>query len=583
MKALLWKIYSWIVIFWAGYFAFFMGVVGTKDPRGGIVFGVLFGLLLFGLIYTMFVWMPNKVYRRLFAKSDKLLEVSEYEIEDNTRETNLNSFEDLLKRGNLPDDDRVVPEWMKIKNEQFDDVDFSNNSVEQLAALSSDEFNELVSLLIKDESEGLLLTYVATLEEEELQKFYSYLESVKLDENTAATDARAQFEASMESIDIDKISDLSKARATLELPLGIRYAKVMYQKSMEFKEYIAKGYYNYDAEDEFKVIEGHLVKTLWGEMKYIPDHFEQVLDHFKKFYDENDAEHQKFAQHLAYRFGHLIGALDLLVQLTEEERKSSLSWFMEKFGLGKEPISGLEMYKLDELNFHLTNMFMGICEQNDDAYLSSLISCVECLFEYYPLHDEACHYAMEEMMKSVAMKKVNVENANRFIAFFETLPRFYEKMDYLRISKLKSIINHTLTNEKPQDNGIFDNPEVKNKLILLNYLVDMEDLYYESKDGELAKKKYTLFLAEYVKRFKTFKDESDLRSAELWGHPVTVDKTWDRFDGVIKNKSAGTIGWMPPVTADIFDMSVEIPVVFEKLNGEHLSVGVPLDLVELKR
>ncbi len=40
---------------------------------------------------------------------------------------------------------------------------------------------------------------------------------------------------------------------------------------------------------------------------------------------------------------------------------------------------------------------------------------------------------------------------------------------------------------------------------------------------------------------------------------------------------------MNPVTANIFDVSAEIPVVFEKLNGEYLSVGVPLDLMELKR
>ena len=33
---------------------------------------------------------------------------------------------------------------------------------------------------------------------------------------------------------------------------------------------------------------------------------------------------------------------------------------------------------------------------------------------------------------------------------------------------------------KPLDNVIFDEDDVKNKLILLNYKVDMEDLYYES-------------------------------------------------------------------------------------------------------
>ncbi|MGB3962037.1 MAG: hypothetical protein WBK95_07350, partial [Sulfurimonas sp.] len=79
-----------------------------------------------------------------------------------------------------------------------------------------------------------------------------------------------------------------------------------------------------------------------------------------------------------------------------------------------------------------------------------------------------------------AMKRVNVENANAFIAFFEELPRFYDVLSYQKISELKELINTTLANYKPQDNEIFDNKEVKNKIILLNYFIDMEDLYYES-------------------------------------------------------------------------------------------------------
>ena len=57
----------------------------------------------------------------------------------------IKSFKDLLKRGNLPDDHRIVPNWLKIKNKQFDDVDFSKNSVDEILKLSSDEFNQLIS------------------------------------------------------------------------------------------------------------------------------------------------------------------------------------------------------------------------------------------------------------------------------------------------------------------------------------------------------------------------------------------------------------------------------------------------------
>lgn len=139
------------------------------------------------------------------------------------------------------------------------------------------------------------------------------------------------------------------------------------------------------------------------------------------------------------------------------------------------------------INF-LTTTFGGICDESDDNYLSSLICVVETLFEWYPVNREACDYAMVEMMKSVGVKKVNVDNANAFIAFFEELPRFYEVLSYDKIYELKELINYTLTNSAPHKNEIFEQEGVKNKLVLLNYFIDMEDLYYESgKNTKCAK------------------------------------------------------------------------------------------------
>jgi hypothetical protein len=79
-------------------------------------------------------------------------------------------------------------------------------------------------------------------------------------------------------------------------------------------------------------------------------------------------------------------------------------------------------------------------------------------------------------MKSVALKEMSVDNANRFLEIFEELPKHYNKLSYSKIMELKEIINTVLANEKPQDNKVFDEDGVKSKLILLNYLVDMEDL-----------------------------------------------------------------------------------------------------------
>ena len=170
-----------------------------------------------------------------------------------------------------------------------------------------------------------------------------------------------------------------------------------------------------------------------------------------------------------------------------ENRDSSLNWFTGKMieyelvGSAEISVSQSQTLTTDKklINF-LTLMFVGICDENEDNYLLNLINVVETLFEWYPVNRVACEYAMVEMMKSIALKEVNVENANAFLSFFEELPRFYEVLSFGKIMELKELVNQTMATYKPQDNEIFKSKEVKNKLILLNYFVDMEDLYYES-------------------------------------------------------------------------------------------------------
>lgn len=390
-------------------------------------------------------------------------------------------FTDLFKRGNLPDDTRTVPNWLKIKNAQFSGVDVSKNSVDEIVRLTSDEFNELVS----SSDNGLLFTYLATLSKKELERFYDYNDSVVKLAEGAQMSAREQFENAMAGIDMSQMTNEQRARATLEMPLMISFARHIYHRITDFLEYARADYF--DSENEtFRMYEGHLSKIMWDEMKYIPNHFEQVLDHFQGFYDENDEEHRAFFAHLCQRFGLLIATLNRLVVMTEN-RDSSLNWFTGKMvecelvGSAEISVSQSKTLKTDKklINF-LTLTFTGICDENEDNYLLNLINVVETLFEWYPVNRTACEYAMVEMMKSVALKKVNIENANAFLSFFEELPRFYEVLSFGKIMELKELVNQTLATYKPQDNEIFESKEVKNKLILLNYFVDMEDLYYES-------------------------------------------------------------------------------------------------------
>jgi hypothetical protein len=109
--------------------------------------------------------------------------------------------------------------------------------------------------------------------------------------------------------------------------------------------------------------------------------------------------------------------------------------------------------------------------------MQSIINVTKTYFEWYPANDKACENVMVEMLKSFATKELNVENANAFLEFFEELPKLYKGLSFDKVMELKNLINTALTDSKPQDNKIFEKEGVKNKLILLNYLVDMEDLF----------------------------------------------------------------------------------------------------------
>ena len=381
----------------------------------------------------------NKVYFRTYDYIQK-------RADDIFKKSNINSFEDMLKRGNLPDDDRVVPNWLKIKNKQFSDVDFLNNTVDKIATLDNYEFNKLIS----SADSGLIFTYLSTLNEIELNKFYSYLDDVvKLNLNMDYFDSRVQFENAMKTVDKSEITDEQRARATLELPLMINYAKDSYIKTITFEMFRTYDYYKEYENDVDIRFEVTLSNIIWDKMSEVPEYFEQVLTLFKDFYDENNSEHQKILTHLGSRFGYLVSTLDKLVKLTQNRSDTSLHWFVSvladknlldtKYVISIDETNALESDK-KLINF-LTLTSVGICDENDDKYLSNLIAVVETMFEWYPVNCEACEYAMVEMMKSVAVKKVNIENANSFIDFFGELPRFYNVLDYNRIYELKSLLS----------------------------------------------------------------------------------------------------------------------------------------------
>jgi len=369
-----------------------------------------------------------------------------------------------------------LPNWLKLKNKEFESVDISNNRVDEIIALSSDEFNEFASLL-GDDNIAMLLIYLKTLDAIELAEFFLYLEDVvKLDENVDAPSAKEQFEHILENNLAKDLSDEVKKRATLELPLFINYAKNIHHQALDFKKFIRAKYYPYKEGDATMQFEGHLFKVLYSEeMKYIPDYFNQILSQFRDHYDETDKEHQKIALHLARRFGLLVNSLHV-IQKYQEEPFDELEWFLATFVEEIKKVDGYDVASDDVLLFYMMNTFASIIHEDDQSYIGSMIEVVKELMNYYPYLSESFLYALQELMKSVAVKEMSVDNANRFLEIFEELPKLYEKLSFSKIMQLKEMINVVLANDKPQDNKVFDEDGVKSKMILLNYLVDMEDI-----------------------------------------------------------------------------------------------------------
>jgi hypothetical protein len=373
------------------------------------------------------------------------------------------------------DDNQQLPVWLKIKRGEFDNVDFSNNSVNEIIALSSDEFNEFVSLLGNDNI-NMLLIYLKTLDDIELAEFFLYLEDVKLDENIEAPSAKEQFAHMLDTVNAEDLDDEVKARVSLEIPLFVNYAKNIHHQVLDFKEFIRAKYYPYKEGDAIIQFEGHFFKTLYSEpMKFIPDYFNQILTQFRDYFDEKNDEHQKVALHLARRFGLLINSLHV-IQKYQDEPYDGLQWFLSTFVETIKEVDGYAILSDDILLFYMMNTFASIIQEDDTSYISSMIEVVRELMKFYPYLSESFLYALQELMKSVAVKEISVDNANRFLEIFEELPKLYDKLSYFKIMELKETINIILANDKPHKNKIFDEEGVKSKLILLNYLVDMEDI-----------------------------------------------------------------------------------------------------------
>jgi len=399
----------------------------------------------------------DKVYFRTYDYIQK-------RADDIFKKLNINNFEDLLKRGNLPDDDRVASNWLKIKNKQFDDVDVSKNNIEDILSLNDSEFKEF---LFETSNQRVVFLFLSTLCSDDLQKFYTYIEKFK-------AGASQDFK---ENVKIFKNQDIKHhllADATLRTKLYLLEAKRTFILNV--------GTYNemqdalYDSNSKAIMDFEHSFDTIiYGEIKKVRTSFKDNLVKLKTMYKNKEVD-DMFCKHIVYRFGYLMMALNNLVINIEDDE---FEWFLYPFFDKDSQINSEDTF-INQIIYHLTMLFQALSKNDLQEFLSSYIKIIKIQITLYPLYKQSTLINLEDMLKFIGSEEVNIENANTFLELFESIPKIYENTSYENIIDLKDVINKSISTYKPLDNKVFDEDGVKNKLILLSYLVDMEDLYYES-------------------------------------------------------------------------------------------------------
>ncbi len=81
-------------------------------------------------------------------------------------------------------------------------------------------------------------------------------------------------------------------------------------------------------------------------------------------------------------------------------------------------------------------------------------------------------------------------------------------------------------------------------------------------------------LEDYIKLFPTLKSQYDLEKIGLWNAKVGVMKIPSQYEEILEDSSIGTIMWNQYCSADVYDMSIELPVDFIKKDGSTVSLGI---------
>jgi len=382
-------------------------------------------------------------------------------------ESKIKDFQDLLKRGNLPDDDRDVPIWLQIKNETYKTIPPIKEIIEDIVSLGDDEFMEFMNKTI---NQNVLFAALSTAKDDELEEFYKFLEK-------GTEGLPAQFKNYIEDFRAKEMDQEQLDFALMVASLYPAEAKKTHHQLIKLHQDMNKSNFSKDDELLFD-FEYSMNSVLFHSTDDLDKELKKFISLIKEKYEEGKIK-EEFCKHIASKFAPLLESIDKVYMSEYETLEYDLKWFLETF-----VSDDLEILQDDSILHQLILLqhlrLEAIFNKNQEEYLDHTIAITRYFMAYYPYLKTSGLFYIDELINFVAHKDITAKNANNFMEVFEILPVFYSDTSYENIIEFKEFVNKRLATWKPQENKIFDEDGVKHKMILLNYLVDMEDLYYEN-------------------------------------------------------------------------------------------------------
>ena len=385
------------------------------------------------------------------------------------KESEIKDFQDLLKRGTLPDDDRDVPIWLQIKNETYKTIPSTKNIIDDIVSLDDDEFMEYIN---KTVNQNILFTALTQANDEELNIFFAFL-----DKGQEGLSSQFKNQITKHQEKVQEMSQKQIDFALMAVSLYPAQAKNTYHQLLRLHQDMNQSNFSKDDEKLFEF--EYAMNSLFWHSTELHQEMKNFISLIKEQYEDDNLK-DDFCIHIASKFMPFLASLHQTYQGAITKAEEDLKWFIDEFFN-----EDLEVLQDDTMTHQLILLqhlrLEAIFDKKPDEYLDHTITIVRYMMAFYPYLKNSGFYYLDEVMNFVGHKEITVENADAFIEIFEVLPAFYHNTSYENIIEFKEFVNKRLATWKPQDNEIFNDERVtKHKMVLLNYLIDMEDLYYES-------------------------------------------------------------------------------------------------------